>query len=148
MKRVQPVTPNSIHLAVHTLFVKVGLIVKGTRKRYELRSHSIRKFFRTKVDSGPVLLRVDFYLTTTVYRNNVPYASRPIPVPYQGPHQVSNAPPPFTLITYTTYPTIPNRPFATRATNKISELTFDQLAKKLPSFRESTTQSDERVLIR
>jgi hypothetical protein len=35
-KKVKPVTPNSIHLAIHKLFIKTGLIEKGTRKRYEL----------------------------------------------------------------------------------------------------------------
>jgi integrase len=50
-KRVKPVTTGSVHLAIHKLFVKTGLIQKGTRKRYDLRPHSIRKYFRTQLGS-------------------------------------------------------------------------------------------------
>jgi integrase len=50
-KRVQPVTPGSVSLAIHKLFIKTSLIEKGTKKRYELRTHSIRKFFRTQLGS-------------------------------------------------------------------------------------------------
>lgn len=34
---------------IHKLFAEAGLIQKGTRKRYDLRSHSIRKYFRTQL---------------------------------------------------------------------------------------------------
>jgi integrase len=50
-KTVKPVTTGSIYLAVHKLFVKANLIEKGTRKRYDLRPHSIRKYFRTQLGS-------------------------------------------------------------------------------------------------
>jgi integrase len=50
-KRIKPVTPGSIHLAIHKLFIKAGLIQKRTRRRYELRAHSIRKYFRTQLGS-------------------------------------------------------------------------------------------------
>ena len=50
-KRVRPVSPTTIALAIHKLFVEVGLIQKGAGKRYGLRPHSIRKFFRTQLGS-------------------------------------------------------------------------------------------------
>ena len=50
-KRVKPVTTGSVYLAIHKLFAKVGLIQRGTKRRYELRPHSIRKYFRTQLGS-------------------------------------------------------------------------------------------------
>ena len=50
-KRVKPVTTGSLYLAIHELFAKAGLIQKGSRKRYDLRPHSIRKYFRTQLGS-------------------------------------------------------------------------------------------------
>ena len=51
LKKVKPVTPGSISLAIHKLYFKAGLIKKGTKKRYKLRVHSIRKYFRTQLGS-------------------------------------------------------------------------------------------------
>ncbi len=48
-KMVKPVTPGSIHLAIHKLFVKANMIQKGTKKRYDIRAHSLRKYFRTQL---------------------------------------------------------------------------------------------------
>jgi integrase len=50
-KTVKPVTTGSVYLAIHKLYVKAGLIQKGTAKRYDLRVHSIRKYFRTQLGS-------------------------------------------------------------------------------------------------
>ena len=50
-KMVKPVTTGSVYLAIHKLYVKAGLIQKGTAKRYDLRAHSIRKYFRTQLGS-------------------------------------------------------------------------------------------------
>ena len=50
-KIVKPVTTGSIYLSIHKLFLKAGLIQKGTAKRYDLRAHSIRKYFRTQLGS-------------------------------------------------------------------------------------------------
>jgi len=46
----KPVTEGSIHRTVHRLYVKAGLLTKNPRgRRYDLRAHSIRKFFRTQM---------------------------------------------------------------------------------------------------
>jgi len=50
-KMVKPVTTGSLYLSIHKLYVKAGLIQKGTAKRYDLRAHSIRKYFRTQLGS-------------------------------------------------------------------------------------------------
>ena len=50
-KTVKPVTTGSVYLAIHKLFAKTGLIQRGTAKRYDLRPHSIRKYFRTQLGS-------------------------------------------------------------------------------------------------
>jgi site-specific recombinase XerD len=45
-----PITPKSLHRMVHRLYVKAGLLTSNPRgRRYELRAHSIRKFFRTQL---------------------------------------------------------------------------------------------------
>jgi integrase len=45
-----PVTTQAIHKLVHDLYVQAGLIPpKSLGRRYELRVHSIRKFFRTQL---------------------------------------------------------------------------------------------------
>jgi len=48
-KRPIPVTTQAIHKLIHDLYVQAALIpAKSTGKRYDLRVHSIRKFFRTQ----------------------------------------------------------------------------------------------------
>lgn len=47
--QVKPVTPANIHLILHRLYLKAGLIKKGSGRRYELRAHSLRKYFRTQL---------------------------------------------------------------------------------------------------
>jgi integrase len=51
-KEVNPVTPACIHRLINKLYAKAGLIdlTKG-KKRYRLRAHSIRKYFRTQLGS-------------------------------------------------------------------------------------------------
>jgi integrase len=49
-KQAIPLTPAAIHKLVHDLYVKAGLIqAKPFGRRYDLRAHSIRKFFRTQM---------------------------------------------------------------------------------------------------
>jgi site-specific recombinase XerD len=47
--KVFPVTPASISKLVHELFLKAGIIEKGKAKRYPVRPHSLRKYFRTQL---------------------------------------------------------------------------------------------------
>ena len=49
-KTVKPLTTSSIHSIVHNLYVKSG-IIKSKKRRYELRPHSLRKYFRTQLGS-------------------------------------------------------------------------------------------------
>jgi site-specific recombinase XerD len=49
-KQAIPLTPAAIHKLVHDLYVKAGLVqAKPFGRRYDLRTHSIRKFFRTQM---------------------------------------------------------------------------------------------------
>jgi len=47
--QVRPLTPGGIHRIIHDLLLKTGLIKNLPQPRYELRPHSIRKFFRTQL---------------------------------------------------------------------------------------------------
>src|SRR3990170_1562094 len=50
--QAKPVTEGRIHCIVHNLYVKAGLVTSSPRgRRYDLRAHSIRKFFRTQMAS-------------------------------------------------------------------------------------------------
>ena len=46
---VKPITPSRVHSIIHNLYREAGLLRNGNRRRYELRVHSIRKFFRTQL---------------------------------------------------------------------------------------------------
>jgi integrase len=46
---VEPITEGSIHFAIHSLYRRTGLIGETRKVRYELRAHSIRKYFRTQL---------------------------------------------------------------------------------------------------
>lgn len=46
---ITTVSTNSIYRAVHNLLVKANLIENQTQTRYELRPHSLRKYFRTQL---------------------------------------------------------------------------------------------------
>jgi len=49
-KQAIPLTPAAIHKLVHELYVKAGFVqAKPFGRRYDLRAHSIRKFFRTQM---------------------------------------------------------------------------------------------------
>ncbi|MFQ6081278.1 MAG: tyrosine-type recombinase/integrase [Candidatus Bathyarchaeia archaeon] len=51
-REVRPVSPACIHRLIHKLYAKAGLIELGNgKKRYRLRPHSIRKYFRTQLGS-------------------------------------------------------------------------------------------------
>jgi integrase len=47
--KVFPVTSASISKLVHDIFLKAGIIEKGKAKRYPVRPHSLRKYFRTQL---------------------------------------------------------------------------------------------------
>lgn len=50
-KTTKVVSPGTIHRVIHSLYFRTGLIKKERKKRYELRAHSIRKYFRTQLGS-------------------------------------------------------------------------------------------------
>jgi hypothetical protein len=52
-KQVKPVSSNCIYDVVHHLYFKAGLLVSSPRscKDYNLRIHSVRKFFRTEISA-------------------------------------------------------------------------------------------------
>ena len=45
------ISPANVHRVIHSLYFKAGLIKKGNTKRYQLRAHSLRKYFRTQLGS-------------------------------------------------------------------------------------------------
>ena len=51
-KQTKTLAPASIHRIVHKLYIKAGLLTRKPRgRRYDLRAHSIRIFFRTQMAS-------------------------------------------------------------------------------------------------
>jgi len=52
---VRPLTPSAIHRIVHDLLLKAGILERQSKPRYEVRPHSIRKFFRTQLTDVDVL---------------------------------------------------------------------------------------------
>ena len=46
---VEAITPGTVHYAIHRLYRKAGLIDEVAKVRYDLRAHSIRKYFRTQL---------------------------------------------------------------------------------------------------
>jgi len=51
-REVRPVSPACIHRLIHKLYAKAGLIdLDKKKRRYQLRAHSIRKYFRTQLGS-------------------------------------------------------------------------------------------------
>ena len=48
-KEVRPLTENEIYRIVHELYVKAGLCSKVGGSMYDLRPHSLRKYFRTQL---------------------------------------------------------------------------------------------------
>lgn len=50
-RRVAPITPGRLYNLLHNLYREAGLIKDGNERRYELRVHSLRKFFRTQLSA-------------------------------------------------------------------------------------------------
>jgi len=48
---VKTITAAQVHRILNQLYKKVGLIKKGSSRRYQLRAHSLRKYFRTQLAS-------------------------------------------------------------------------------------------------
>jgi integrase len=46
---VEPITEGTVHYTIHRLYRKAGLIDDTVKVRYDLRAHSIRKYFRTQL---------------------------------------------------------------------------------------------------
>jgi hypothetical protein len=46
---VKPIVPRHIYKCVHGLYYKAGLLTEKTHRRFNIRVHSIRKFFRTQL---------------------------------------------------------------------------------------------------
>ncbi len=46
---IEPISEGAVHHAIQMLYRKAGLIEKSGKVRYELRAHSIRKYFRTQL---------------------------------------------------------------------------------------------------
>ncbi len=50
--KVKPITESGVHRLIHKLYAQAGLIdLSKKKRRYQLRAHSIRKFFRTQLGS-------------------------------------------------------------------------------------------------
>jgi integrase len=45
----KPITTTQIHRIIHQLYRQAGLLSKGNGRRYALRGHSLRKYFRTQL---------------------------------------------------------------------------------------------------
>ncbi len=48
----EPISTGTVHRVIHVLYRKAGLIEKSGKVRYDLRAHSIRKFFRTQLGAN------------------------------------------------------------------------------------------------
>jgi len=46
---VKPISPSRVHSIIHNLYREAGLLKSQNGRRYELRVHSIRKYFRTQL---------------------------------------------------------------------------------------------------
>ena len=47
----KPITPSQVHRIINTLYKQAGLITKTSKPRYQLRAHSLRKYFKTQLTS-------------------------------------------------------------------------------------------------
>jgi len=50
--QVKAITPTAVHSVVHKLYRKAGLIAKNGKIRYDLRVHSIRKYFKKQLGAN------------------------------------------------------------------------------------------------
>jgi len=48
-KSVKPITPSQVYNIIHRLMAQAGLLGSKVGRRYSMRPHSIRKFFRTQM---------------------------------------------------------------------------------------------------
>lgn len=48
-KVVKPLTPSQVYNVLHRLMAQTGLLGSKVGRRYTMRHHSIRKFFRTQM---------------------------------------------------------------------------------------------------
>jgi site-specific recombinase XerD len=48
-RQVKPIVPRHIYKCVHNLYYRAGLLTEKTHRRFNIRVHSIRKFFRTQL---------------------------------------------------------------------------------------------------
>jgi len=48
-KVVKPLTPSQVYNVLHRLMAQAGLLGSKVERRYTMRPHSIRKFFRTQM---------------------------------------------------------------------------------------------------
>jgi site-specific recombinase XerD len=65
---VRAISTGRIHTIVHNLYAKAGLITKNPKgRRYDLRAHSIRKYFRTQLASlGMQTDYIDYMMGHTI----------------------------------------------------------------------------------
>ncbi len=49
---VEPISNGAVHCSIHGLFRRAGLIGASGKVRYDLRPHSIRKYFRTQLGAN------------------------------------------------------------------------------------------------
>jgi len=47
--KVKPLTPSSVHQIIHNLYLKASILKPEKSQHYELRVHSLRKYFRTQM---------------------------------------------------------------------------------------------------
>jgi integrase len=69
---VMTISPSTVHFAVHSLYLKAGLIEKTGKSRYDLRAHSLRKYFRTQLGaiSGIPTDYIDYMMGHTISTYN------------------------------------------------------------------------------
>jgi len=48
-REVKPIVPRHIYKCIHNLYFKAGLLTEKKHRRFNIRVHSIRKFFRTQL---------------------------------------------------------------------------------------------------
>jgi hypothetical protein len=48
-REIKQLTPTSVHQIIHNLYLKAGILKAEKTKHYELRVHSLRKYFRTQM---------------------------------------------------------------------------------------------------
>jgi integrase len=69
---VEAISPSTVHYVVHSLYRRAGLIEKRSKARYDLRAHSIRKYFRTQLGANSTIPTdyIDFMMGHTISTYN------------------------------------------------------------------------------